>query len=131
MAALRFDSVMKAHGFLSCKDWKCPRLMKRRRLPQFFWHTESVILRSQALMRLVGFNGRQVKEGTCNRSKQKASSGEKEPIPIRGPISCDVIKNTMALIVAPTLEKMFNTGISIIAAHKFFPPHPKKKSCFA
>ena len=27
----------------------------------------------------------------------------------------------MASIVAPTLEKMFNRGISILAAHKFFP----------
>ena len=63
---------------------------------QFFWHTESVILRSQALMRLVGFNGREIKEGTCNRSKKKSSSDEKEPIPIRGPVSCDYIKNMIA-----------------------------------
>jgi hypothetical protein len=40
---------------------------------QFFWHTEPVILRSQALMRLVGFNGREIKEGTCNREKKKSS----------------------------------------------------------
>lgn len=88
---------------------------------QFFWHTDSVLLRSQALMRLVGFNGREIKEGTCNRGKKKSSCDEKAPIPIRGPVSCDFIKNTMASIAAPTLEKMFNRGISILASHKFFP----------
>ncbi len=44
-------------------------------------------------MRLVGFNGREIKKGTCNRGKQKSSCDEKAPIPIRGPVSCDFIKS--------------------------------------
>ena len=91
---------------------------------QFFWHMDSVILRSQSLMRLVGFNGREIKEGTCNRGKKKPppdDDDEKKPITIRGPISCDFIRDTLASIVGSTLEKMFNQGISILAANSFFP----------
>ena len=39
---------------------------------KFFWHIDPVILHSQSLMRLVGFNGRQVREGTCDRGKKKS-----------------------------------------------------------
>ena len=90
---------------------------------EFFWHMENVILRSQSLMRLVGFNGRDIKEGTCSRGKKKKTSpdDEKEPTPIRGPVSADFIRDTLATIVAPTLEKMFNLGISILSKHRFFP----------
>ena len=88
---------------------------------KFFWHMDSVILRSQSLMRLVGFNGRDIKEGTCNRSRKKIPDDEKQPTSIRGPVSCDFIRDSLASIVAPTLEKMFNNGISIFAANGFFP----------
>ncbi len=88
---------------------------------QFFWHMDPVILSSQSLMRIVGFNGREIKEGTCNRGRKKPINKEKEPVPIRGPVSCDFIRDTLVSIVASTLEKMFNRGISIFAAHKFFP----------
>lgn len=88
---------------------------------QFFWHMDPVILSSQSLMRLVGFNGREIKEGTCDRGKKKPIGEEKEPVPIRGPVSCDFIRDTLVSIVASTLEKMFNRGISIFAQHKFFP----------
>lgn len=88
---------------------------------QFFWHMDPVILSSHSLMRLVGFNGREIKEGSNNRGRKKASGNGKEPVPIRGPISCDFIRDTLACIAGPTLEKMFNGGISILAAHKFFP----------
>ena len=88
---------------------------------RFFWHMDSVILRSQSLMRLVGFNGRDIKEGTCNRGKKKPDPDKKQPVPIRGPVSCDFIRDTLARIVATTLEKMFNCGIKILAENKFFP----------
>ncbi|MCF6188413.1 MAG: hypothetical protein L3J49_13195, partial [Desulfobulbaceae bacterium] len=42
---------------------------------KFYWHIDPVILHSQSLMRLVGFNGREVREGTCQRGKKK----DKEP----------------------------------------------------
>ena len=88
---------------------------------QFFWHMDPVILSSQSLMRLVGFNGRQIREGTCNRGRKKPPDDEKQPIQIRGPVSCDFIRDTVVSIVAPTLEKVFNSGVSILAANKFFP----------
>jgi len=88
---------------------------------QFFWHMDPVILSSQSLMRIVGFNGREIKEGTCNRGRKKPINKEKEPVPIRGPVSCDFIRDTLVSIVASTLEKIFNRGISILAKHKFFP----------
>lgn len=37
---------------------------------RFFWHIDPVILSSQPLMRLVGFNGRQIREGTCARGNK-------------------------------------------------------------
>ena len=46
---------------------------------------------------------------------------KKGPVPIRGPVSCDFIRDTLMSIAASTLEKMFNRGISILAEHKFFP----------
>jgi hypothetical protein len=85
----------------------------------FFWHMDSVILRSQSLMRLVGFNGRDIKEGTCMRGKKKDQ--DDEPTQIRGPVSCDYIRDKLADIVTANLENLFNRGISILAANNFFP----------
>ena len=95
---------------------------------KFFWHIDPVILHSQALMRLVGFNGTQVREGTCNRGKKKEdtpSSGEqeesKQPTRIRGPVCPDYIADSVAAITASSLERLFNRVIAILAAHNFFP----------
>ncbi len=45
----------------------------------FFWHIESVLLMSQSLMHLVGFNGRQIRQGTTSRglSQEKKSAKKK------------------------------------------------------
>jgi len=40
----------------------------------FFRHILPVILRSQSLMRLIGFNGRQVREGTSERGLKKRTT---------------------------------------------------------
>jgi hypothetical protein len=94
---------------------------------KFFWHIDPVILHSQSLMRLVGFNGRQVKEGTCNRGKKKSSPDSdekqngKQPTKIRGPVCPDFIAASVATIAASTLEKLFNRVIAILAANNFFP----------
>ncbi|MCF6187902.1 MAG: transposase [Desulfobulbaceae bacterium] len=83
-----------------------------------YWHIDPVILHSQSLMRLVGFNGREVREGTCQRGKKK----DKEPgKKIRGPVCPGFIASSIAAITGKALEKMFNRAISILAAHKFFP----------
>ncbi len=96
---------------------------------RFFWHIDPVILHSQSLMRLVGFNGREVKEGTCQRGKKNtsANSSEEEKTSnepgrkIRGPVCPDFIASSVAAITAKALEKMFNQAITILAANRFFP----------
>ncbi len=93
---------------------------------KFFWHIDPVILHSQSLMRLVGFNGREAREGTCQRGKKKTKgenpASEKEPgRKIRGPVCPGFIASSVAAITAKALEKMFNKAIAILASHKFYP----------
>lgn len=93
---------------------------------KFFWHIDPVILHSQSLMRLVGFNGREVKEGTCRRGKKKTPvdtpDAEKKPRKtIRGPVCPGFIASSVAAITSKALEKMFNQAIAILAAHRFYP----------
>jgi hypothetical protein len=93
---------------------------------KFFWHIDPVILHSQSLMRLVGFNGREVREGTCQRGKKKTSnekndSGKEVGRKIRGPVCPGFIASSVAAITAPALEKMFNKVIVILASHSFYP----------
>jgi len=93
----------------------------------FFWHIRPVILRSQPLMRLVGFNGREIRDGTCERGKHKTSSDkprredDKQPRDIRGPICPDSIATYIQAIAAYALERLFNGVVAIVAAHSFFP----------
>lgn len=95
----------------------------------FFRHIDPVILHSQSLMRLVGFNGREIREGTCHRGKKKTPADnpetkktDNEPgSKIRGPVCPGFIASSVAAIAAKALEKMFNQAITILAAHKFFP----------
>ena len=107
---------------------------------QFFWHIDPVILHSQSLMRLVGFNGREVRDGTCNRGvNQKladpapnpeeleqtfvneADKNIGQPTKIRGPVCPDFIAECICAILGKALEKLFNQTITILAANKFFP----------
>ncbi len=91
---------------------------------QFFWHIDPVVLHSQSLMRLVGFNGRDVREGTCARGNKKspqANPGEKQPTKIRGPVCPEFISSFIVAITGAALEKLFNGVIKILAAHSFFP----------
>jgi hypothetical protein len=83
----------------------------------FFWHILPVILRSQALMRLIGFNGREVREGASERRLKKRKTTPE----IRGPLCPDSIAGSIGAITAPALEKFFNGVIRILAARSFFP----------
>ena len=96
----------------------------------FFWHIHPVILRSQPLMRLVGFNGREIRDGTCARGQKKSSSNTDnnpgqddgtQPTEIRGPICPDSIATYIQAIAAHALERLFNGVVAILAAHCFFP----------
>lgn len=84
----------------------------------FFWHIHPVILRSQPLMRLVGFNGRQVRDGTSKRGTKKDTKG---PTEIRGPMCPDSIASYIQAIPAHALERLINSVIAILARHSFFP----------
>ena len=83
----------------------------------FFWHILPVILRSQALMRLIGFNGREVREGTRREGVKKRKTAPE----IRGPLCPDPIAGCIGAIAAAPLEKFFNGVIRILAAKSFFP----------
>ena len=88
----------------------------------FYWHIHPVILHCQPLMRLVGFNGREIRDGTCRRGKHKTSSdnpGEedgKKPSNIRGPLCPDSIATYIQAIAAHALERLFNGAVAILAA---------------
>ena len=107
---------------------------------RFFWHIDPVILHSQSLMRLVGFNGREVREGTCGRGASKetddpapnpeeseqtcvneADKNNRQPTKIRGPVCPEFIADCICAILGKALEKLFNQTITILAANKFFP----------
>jgi len=96
----------------------------------FFWHIHPVLLRSQPLMRIVGFNGTQIRNGTSERGKKKAcpapdsnqNSEETETQDnIRGPLCPDSIAAYIQAISAHALERLFNGAIAILAAKSFFP----------
>jgi hypothetical protein len=97
----------------------------------FFWHIDPVILCSQPLMRLVGFNGRQIREGTCARGRKTPVAetsddsdqdlDDSQPSTIRGPFCPDSIAAYVQAIAASALERLFNGVVAILAAHSFFP----------
>jgi len=90
----------------------------------FFWHIHPVILRSQPLMRIVGFNGTQIREGTSERGKKKSNDpppNQNSENNIRGPICPDSIAAYIQAISAHALEKLFNHVVSILAAKSLFP----------
>lgn len=96
---------------------------------RFFWHVEPVLLQSQALMHLVGFNGREILEGSTRRGLPKAaavpegkkSEPEKKPAEVRGPMGADSVADYIQAIAAKTLEKFFNRVVGVLAANSFFP----------
>jgi len=89
----------------------------------FFYHIGPVLLQSQSLMHLVGFNGREVKQGVNRRGLDKSSANreDKNNTEIRGPVCPEFIASFIVAIAGKTLERVFNKIISILAAHSFFP----------
>ena len=90
---------------------------------KFFYHAGPVLLQSQSLMHLAGFNGRQVKQGVNRRSldKSKTDWEDKKNTAIRGPVCPEFIASFIVAIAGKTLERVFNKIISILAANSFFP----------
>lgn len=90
---------------------------------KFFYHTGPVLLKSQAIMHLVGFNGHQTKKGINKRGLDKSAINyeEKDSVAIRGPVCPEFIASTILAIASKTLELVFNKTITILASHSFFP----------
>jgi len=94
----------------------------------FFQHVEAILLKSQALMHIVGFNGREIRKGTTQRGlseadKQPEDLGAIDLGKIRGPIGLDSIGTYIEWITASRLEVFFNSVISILAKNGFFPKY--------
>ena len=90
---------------------------------KFFYHAGPVLLQSQSLMHLVGFNGHEIKQGVNRRSldKSKTDWQDKNNAEIRGPVCPEFIASFIVAIAGRNLERGFNTIISILAANSFFP----------
>jgi len=92
----------------------------------YFWNIKPVLLQSQPLMRLLGFNARQIREGTSARGLHKSLNGNEQKLDdeidgIRGPVCPQFISFFISAILASALELFFNKIISILASHSFFP----------
>lgn len=83
----------------------------------FFWHIGPVLLCSMSLMRLVGFNAREVREGTCARGPKRSAEASER---IRGPYCPESIADSIASIPGSALERFFNAVIQLLASHRFF-----------
>ena len=90
---------------------------------KFFAHIGPVLLQSQSLMHIAGFNGRQVKQGTSRRSIEKSSKDwdDKNITEIRGPVCPEFIASIIVAIASKTIERVFNKVITILAENSFFP----------
>lgn len=90
---------------------------------KFFSNIGPVLLQSQALMHIAGFNGRQIKQGSSRRSIEKSSTDwdNKDINDIRGPVCPEFVASILVAISSKTIEKVFNKTITILASKSFFP----------
>jgi len=136
-----FFCFLRELGFMKAFEQLAPKNHRERKSPvpfsavlliylmrmiaglKFFYHIEPVLLQSQAIMQLVGFNGRQVKQGVNRRGLDKSSKNydEKNGNEIRGPVCPEFIASFIVAIAGKTLERIFNSIITRLAANSFFP----------
>ncbi len=136
-----FFYFLRELGFMKILEQLTPRNHRERQSPvhfstvlliylmrmiaglKFFYHIEPVLLQSQAIMQLVGFNGRQVKQGVNRRGLDKTTKHyeEKNSDEIRGPVCPEFIASIIVAIASKTLERVFNSIITLLAANSFFP----------
>ena len=136
-----FFCFLRELGIMKVLEQLAPRRHRKRQSPvpfsavmliylmrivaglKFFHHTGPVLLQSQSLMRLVGFNGHQVKQGVNRRSldKSKTDWEDKNNTAIRGPVCPEFIASFIVAIAKNTLDRVFNKIISILATNSFFP----------
>jgi len=122
-----FFSFLRELGIMKVLEQLAPRRHSKRQSPvpfpavmliylmrivaglKFFYHTGPVLLQSQSLMHLVGFNGHQVKQGVNRRSldKSKTDWEDKNNTAIRGPVCPEFIAS---FIVAIAIDRGFMCG---------------------
>ena len=140
-----FFYFLRELGFMKVLEQLAPRKHRERQSPvpfsavlliylmrmiaglKFFYHIESVLLQSQAIMQLVGFNGRQVKQGVNRRGLDKSSKNyeEKNNTEVRGPVCPEFIASFIISIAGKMLERVFNSIITLLASNSFFPRKTK------
>ncbi|MFQ5752542.1 MAG: hypothetical protein ACE5HI_11145, partial [bacterium] len=78
--------------------------------------THDLLLTDTAIMDVVGFNGEQVKQGSCDRGLGQ----RKKTTEIRGAISYETIADNIVKIGADKLSEMFNGAIRCLAQQGVF-----------
>lgn len=136
-----FFCFLRELGIMKILEQLAPRSCRKRQSPvpfsailliylmrivaglKFFYHSGPVLLQSQSLMRLVGFNGHEIKRGVNRRSIDKSSKdwNDKNETSIRGPVCPEFIASFIVAIAGRTLDRVFNKTVSILAANSFFP----------
>jgi hypothetical protein len=136
-----FFYFLRELGFMELLEQLEPKSFRKRKSPvpfsavmliylmrlvaglRFFHNIDMVLLKSQALMHLVGFNGYQVKQGTSRRGveKSKIDWDDKSNTAIRGPVCPEFISSMIVAVSAKTVERVFNKVITILAKNSFFP----------
>ncbi len=70
-----------------------------------------VLFKNEALMKLVGFNARQIENGSCKRGKSRLKNGDAST-----PICVDTLGDNIVKIPYQTLESLYNGAIRALAA---------------
>jgi len=76
-----------------------------------------LLLTDEALMSVLGFNARQVENGSTKRGLDRQT----EPVAIRGALSYETVADNIVRIGPEKLVAMFNGVIRCLAAQKMFP----------
>ncbi len=79
--------------------------------------TQDLLLTDEALMGVLGFNARQVRDGSSGRGLSRRT----EPVEIRGAFSYETVSDNIVLLGAEKLSAMFNGAIRCLAAQGIFP----------
>ncbi len=127
-----FYFINEELGLLGKWERICPSGVKRVMVPfiQFIMiylikivygicHMEPIadlIFTNEALMKLVGFNATQIKNGVCKRGDYKRKHKEKT-----GPICVDTLADNLVKLSVKMVESLFNQAIVALAMFGSFP----------
>ncbi|MCI0526725.1 MAG: transposase [Nitrospira sp.] len=75
-----------------------------------------LLFSNRAAMKLVGFNGHQIEQGSCRRGEAWLHEGNEKS----KPISAESVAENVVKISLEEVEKLFNEGIRILAREGFY-----------